>query len=48
MMDIINSNLIIGVTVIVLNLIPLLLGKYKYLIVTAILSLILMYAGTLL
>jgi len=42
-----NSNIIIGGAVVVLNLIPLLTKKYKYLILTAILSLILMYGGTL-
>lgn len=44
-MEIINSNIIIGTTVVVLNLIPLLTKKYKYLILTAILSLIIMYIG---
>lgn len=37
----ISTNLIIGVAIIVINLIPLLLKKYKYLIITLILSLIL-------
>lgn len=40
-------NVVIGLGVIVLNLIPLVLRRYKYLIVTAILSLILMYIGNL-
>ena len=44
----VDSNIIIGGTVVVLNLIPLLTKKYKFLILTAILSLILMYVGTLL
>ncbi len=35
----------IGITVIILNLIPLLLKRYKYLLVTVIVSLILMYLG---
>ncbi len=43
----ITSNIVIGIAVIVLNLIPLLLKKYKYLLITAILSLILMYGGNL-
>ncbi len=41
----INTNIIIGLGVIVLNLIPIFLKKYKYLLVTLILSLILMYLG---
>lgn len=41
------SNVIIGVGVIVLNLIPFVVRRHKYLIVTAILSLILMYIGNL-
>jgi len=40
-----NEKLIIGVSVIILNLIPLLTKRYKYLIVTIIISLILMYLG---
>lgn len=47
MMEIIISNVIIGGAVVVLNLIPLLTRKYKYLFLTAVLSLILMYGGTL-
>jgi len=47
MMEMITSNIIIGGAVVVLNLIPLLTKKYKFLILTAILSLILMYGGTL-
>lgn len=37
----------IGIAVIILNLIPLITKKYKYLIVTLIISLILMYIGNL-
>lgn len=48
MMEIISSNIIIGGAVVVLNLIPILTRKYKFLALTAILSLILMYGGTLL
>ena len=40
-----TTNVIIGLAVIVLNLIPLLTRRYKYLLVTAILSLIIMYIG---
>jgi len=47
MIEIYSQNTIIGITVIVLNLIPILTKKYKYLIITTILSLILMYGGTL-
>ncbi len=39
------QNTAIGLAVIVLNLIPLLTKKYKYLILTIIISLILMYLG---
>lgn len=38
-------NVVIGSAVIILNLIPLVLKKYKYLLLTIILSLILMYIG---
>jgi len=41
------DNLIIGGAVVVLNLVPILTKKYKYLLLTIILSLILMYGGTL-
>lgn len=44
----VNVNMIIGGAVIVLNLIPLLTRKYKYILLTAILSLILMYGGMML
>ncbi|MBU2615798.1 MAG: hypothetical protein KKC19_01720 [Nanoarchaeota archaeon] len=40
-----NSDILIGTAVVIINLIPLLTKKYKYLLVTAILSLILMYIG---
>ncbi len=39
------QNTAIGLAVIVLNLIPILTRKYKYLILTIIISLILMYLG---
>ena len=38
-------NVVIGIAVIILNLIPLILKKYNYLLLTIILSLILMYIG---
>ncbi len=48
MNEIINTDVVVGIAVIILNLIPILTKKYKYLLVTAILSLIIMYGGTLL
>ena len=45
--EIINTNIAIGVFVIIINLIPLATKKYKYLLLTAILSIIAMYVGTL-
>ena len=48
MNQILNSDVVVGIAVIILNLIPILTKKYKYLLVTAILSLIIMYGGTLL
>lgn len=39
------TNVVIGLAVIVLNLIPIITKKYKYLMITAILSIILMYIG---
>lgn len=47
MIDFVMKNVVIGIAVIVLNLIPLITKKPKYFLVTAILSLILMYGGTL-
>ena len=47
MINQINQNVVIGVAVIILNLIPLLTKKYKYLLITAILSIILMFGGSL-
>ena len=47
MMEIIYINLTIGIFVIIINLIPLVTKKYKYLLLTAILSIIAMYVGTL-
>jgi len=47
MTGIIYTNLAIGVFVIIINLIPIITKKYKYLLLTAILSLIAMYIGTL-
>ena len=41
------QNIVIGTAVIIINLIPLLTKKPKYLLMTSILSLILMYGGTL-
>lgn len=46
-MEMLTGNIIIGGAVVVLNLIPILTKKYKFLLLTAILSLILMYGGTL-
>ncbi len=40
-----TTNTIIGIAVIILNLIPLIFKKYKYLLLTIVLSLILMYLG---
>ena len=48
MMEFVTSNIIIGGAVVVLNLIPILTKRYKFLTLTAILSLVLMYGGTLL
>ena len=42
MIEIISKNVIIGSTVILINLIPLLLKKYKLIPVTALISLFLM------
>ena len=47
MTEIIYTNLVIGIFVIIINLIPLITKKYNYLLLTAILSLIAMYVGTL-
>ncbi len=47
MTEITYTNLAIGIFVIIINLIPLITKKYKYLLLTAILSLIAMYVGTL-
>jgi len=40
-----TTETLIGITVIVLNLLPIIFKKYKYLLITIILSLILMYLG---
>jgi len=47
MTGIIYTNLAIGIFVIIINLMPIITKKYKYLLLTAILSLIAMYIGTL-
>ena len=47
MIEIIPSNVVIGIAVIIINLIPIITKKYKYLILTAIVSILLMYIGTL-
>jgi len=44
-MEFIAKNIIIGIAVIVLNLIPLILKKYKLVPITLIISLILMMLG---
>ena len=47
MIEIVPTNLAIGIFVIIINLIPLITKKYNYLLLTAILSLIAMYVGML-
>lgn len=47
MIEILSTNLAIGIFVIIINLIPLATKKYKYLLLTAVLSIIAMYIGTL-
>jgi len=44
-MEIIIKNVLIGVAVIILNLVPLILKKYKLVPITLILSLIIMLLG---
>ncbi|MEK6906835.1 MAG: hypothetical protein AABW81_04415 [Nanoarchaeota archaeon] len=45
MINLTYSNTLIGIAVIILNLIPFLTKKYNYLVITAIISLIIMYIG---
>lgn len=45
MIELITKNVIIGTTIILINLIPLILRKYKYIQLTALISLVLMLLG---
>lgn len=47
MVDFTNTNTLVGIAVIILNLIPILTKKYKYLLLTAVLSVLLMYLTSL-
>ena len=47
MIDFTSTNFLIGTGVIIINLIPILTKKYKWLLLTASLSVVMMFLGTL-